>query len=647
MVHKNILAVFIILFCIHLVSGADKADIHVSPSGSDKNPGTAEKPLKTISRAAEIIQPGQTCLVRPGTYRENVSITVSGTAEKPIRFIGDPTGKVVISGTEPVTGKWKRHKDKMYKKKVRRTFSQLFADNKMMIEARWPDMRFKDILNRWSWANTGRGSRYGKINDSKLAATGIDWTGARITLNVAHQFFSWTRTVSSHKAGSPTLTYPKDLPGITHYANKTRPWEDDFYYLSGKLEALNRPGEWYLDKKNKLLYLYTLDGDSPENHTIEIKTRDYGLSAKEIKHVMFSGFEFAACTVDLQACEYVTIDECHLLFPTYSPDLTDMGKPQKPMVCTRLSGEHNSITNSSIAFSNTGGFTVLGSNNLVENCMVHSFCWNGSLKYVGIRVQARPGMKKKETGKSVIRRCSVYNAGNSCVAVYDMPEMVVEYCDIHDGGKACKDVSLLYTHLPLINGTVFRYNWVYGNHASAVSMGIRGDDQTRGLTVHHNVVWNAGWYGIIAKGDNNRIYNNTVLESKKYDILLRDRPEPKKPWRKQWPLLKKQNMNTECYNNYGLKMSASSKKMKALTCGHGHNYSRGKKVFMNKVTLDFMPCKDSPLIDAGKEIEGITNGFKGKAPDIGAYESGGEKWKPGTDWPEAEINKRKYRELVW
>jgi hypothetical protein len=38
--------------------------------------------------------------------------------------------------------------------------------------------------------------------------------------------------------------------------------------------------------------------------------------------------------------------------------------------------------------------------------------------------------------------------------------------------------------------------------------------------------------------------------------------------------------------------------------------------------LDFSLKAGSPAIDAGVELPTITDGFTGKAPDIGAYESG-------------------------
>jgi hypothetical protein len=41
------------------------------------------------------------------------------------------------------------------------------------------------------------------------------------------------------------------------------------------------------------------------------------------------------------------------------------------------------------------------------------------------------------------------------------------------------------------------------------------------------------------------------------------------------------------------------------------------------------PLPDSPLVDAGAVVPPYTDGFVGAAPDIGAYELGGEHWQAG------------------
>lgn len=57
-------------------------------SGSDANPGTQALPWKTIQKAANTLQAGQTVVVAGGQYNERVHVTTSGTAGAPIVFQG-------------------------------------------------------------------------------------------------------------------------------------------------------------------------------------------------------------------------------------------------------------------------------------------------------------------------------------------------------------------------------------------------------------------------------------------------------------------------------------------------------------------------------------------------------------------------------
>lgn len=64
----------------------DEDFFYVSPAGSDTNPGTKEKPWKTMKKAAQSVIPGGTVIFEDGIYDETsvTTFTHSGTKEKPI-----------------------------------------------------------------------------------------------------------------------------------------------------------------------------------------------------------------------------------------------------------------------------------------------------------------------------------------------------------------------------------------------------------------------------------------------------------------------------------------------------------------------------------------------------------------------------------
>jgi parallel beta-helix repeat protein len=76
--------------------------LYVSTTGSDSNAGSAQKPLRTITRAASLAKASTTVHVAPGVYKENVKTTRSGTSTGHVRFVSDTKwgAKIVGSGTE-------------------------------------------------------------------------------------------------------------------------------------------------------------------------------------------------------------------------------------------------------------------------------------------------------------------------------------------------------------------------------------------------------------------------------------------------------------------------------------------------------------------------------------------------------------------
>ena len=89
---------FLFSFILLLASHSNAATIFVSSSlGDDGAPGTSGAPLRTITKALELAGPGDTVLVKAGTYNERLTITKSGQPGRPI----------VIQGERGSTGEWR------------------------------------------------------------------------------------------------------------------------------------------------------------------------------------------------------------------------------------------------------------------------------------------------------------------------------------------------------------------------------------------------------------------------------------------------------------------------------------------------------------------------------------------------------------
>lgn len=73
--------------------------IYVSPEGFDGYPGHSPTwAVKTIQRAAELASPGETVIILPGVYAEDIRIRRGGTADRPVVFRARDPGTVTITG---------------------------------------------------------------------------------------------------------------------------------------------------------------------------------------------------------------------------------------------------------------------------------------------------------------------------------------------------------------------------------------------------------------------------------------------------------------------------------------------------------------------------------------------------------------------
>ncbi|MBA2408490.1 MAG: DUF1565 domain-containing protein [Gammaproteobacteria bacterium] len=92
----------LILLCL-LASPSFAADYYVTPNGNDGSPGSKAQPWKTISKANQVLQPGDTVYVAPGEYRERIEPVRSGQSGK---YRGGPTKS--DSGISGALQQWAR-----------------------------------------------------------------------------------------------------------------------------------------------------------------------------------------------------------------------------------------------------------------------------------------------------------------------------------------------------------------------------------------------------------------------------------------------------------------------------------------------------------------------------------------------------------
>src|SRR5579875_65047 len=101
------------------------AVLHVAKAGNDNADGSESCPFRTINRAANLAEPGDTVMVHAGVYREWVRPAQGGLSnERRITYQAAPGEQVVIKGSERVTG-WEREQGTVWRARVP---NSLFGD---------------------------------------------------------------------------------------------------------------------------------------------------------------------------------------------------------------------------------------------------------------------------------------------------------------------------------------------------------------------------------------------------------------------------------------------------------------------------------------------------------------------------------------
>ncbi|MDZ7620616.1 MAG: DUF1565 domain-containing protein, partial [Patescibacteria group bacterium] len=112
-------------------------DDGVSAAGDDGANGTAERPLRTISAAAKLAQPGDVVTVHEGVYREWVNPPRGGESDaKRIVYQAAAGQRVVIKGSEVVTG-WRKVERGVWKVTLPESFFGGYNPYRDLIRGDW------------------------------------------------------------------------------------------------------------------------------------------------------------------------------------------------------------------------------------------------------------------------------------------------------------------------------------------------------------------------------------------------------------------------------------------------------------------------------------------------------------------------------
>ncbi|WP_372772401.1 right-handed parallel beta-helix repeat-containing protein [Mangrovibacterium sp.] len=636
---KSITQFFLFLF---ISLNAFGKEYHVNGNALNPGNGSADKPFKTIAQAANVMEKGDICFIHAGTYRETIVPKNSGTSSKPITFTGFENDVVIVSATEPVTG-WQKHSGNIYKKSGIKLDmgdgNNVFCNSQKMQIARWPndsdnneyslDAKYIDqTKGTWSMSY---------ISNNEIP--NIDWTGGIIHYLGAHSGCSWERTITDYNKDLNRIhfdTLPDHWPfGDTHSPFRFENSHRGIFYLMNKLEALDAPNEWFYDAKNKELYFYAPEGKNPNNELVEVSARS---QTAEIKadHIRLNRLNFFGGMVTIKG-NFNEITNCMVKHGAERLITNLKGAALNDAAVQVLAGNHNRIEKCVLENGTINGLYLSkeSEDNLVQNCIVQYFNTSGIHAQLLNSAGARNRILKNSFYGSA--RDGVKVTGNDSEFGYNH----VQKCLISgaDGG-------LFYvTGRSIPVNVELHHNWfhdAYGaEHAGKKATGIYLDNNAAGYIVHHNVVWDVEWGGLHFNWNalKNEIYNNTfwnvgVPEQSVIDSWVPVRNNERFNVRDNTLYNNISDVRPWWHSGDGTKFRVDEKEFMGDEADNDFQYNEqfAEVPFSIDAANRFAPMAGSPLIDKGVVVKGITDGFNGSAPDLGAYEVGGEYWVPGVYW---------------
>ena len=344
-----------ILFTIHRPTFA--LELHVAPNGDDAHPGTLQRPLASLTGARDAIrrrretqaidEPIQV-LVADGTYQLTAPFVLqpqdSGTSTLPITYRAAEGARPMFTGGRTVTN-WVPADDGVWTTKIDSVarsdwyFEQLFVDGQRATRARTPnqfylymqDVRQEELSGPSRRARRARQFVRMRPEDFTILQKLTPQQLQDVNVLIYHKWDNTRRFIDS--LDSQRHEWISSGEGMKSW----NPWKPNTrFHLENFRDALDAPGEWFLDRDGTLSYrplpgqdmtqatvvaprvdrFILIQGDSDQGEFVE----HVSIQGLRFQHAAWNtppeGFEAAQAAAPIEAvvmldgARNVAIDDC-------------------------------------------------------------------------------------------------------------------------------------------------------------------------------------------------------------------------------------------------------------------------------------------------------------------------------------------------
>ncbi|MBC8009977.1 MAG: right-handed parallel beta-helix repeat-containing protein, partial [Burkholderiales bacterium] len=564
--------------------------------------------------------------------------------------------------------------------KERMTGCQVFVDGEPMSEARWPNtptpmaIRRTEAAIALSGAYTATGAVGSLIYDALYRNAGLDAFAADVWQNGIIIFApgsQWYRRVSTITGNTPAGADSEVRFTFNPYSEASNREDADIgdpFFLMGRRAALDAEREFFFDTiqgtsttvgrdgPRHMLYLRLPGSVAPAGRVIEMRRRTYAIDLTAVSNLRFENLRVLAGRIrtgaDTANCTFSGIEMEYGAY-TWQEELGDTWDAS-----VHVQGSGHQFLDSSVCNTTGYGFFVKSGNNIVIRNSVVS-----EVFITGVQL---------ETGATNVRveNVTVYNIASSGISGGGKPHQVLYSHGYLSGLFATDCATLGAGGIGDALGSEWAYNWMhtalgavnssrdwYGTPAIRLDAGFAGNGPSNFL-IHHNVVWNTTQPGSAISIWALR-YNQTNFDDMKvklYNNSVDQQIGFTETFGAATGIPRVASLKTtQLINNVtgvGLGINSSS------TDATGKLYITDMVVknnlFPNRSIPDnptpphsanrqgatgwidlalppygFQLSPTSQAINTGAVIPGVTDGFVGAAPDIGAFEYGLKPFVPG------------------
>ncbi|MDO6760449.1 right-handed parallel beta-helix repeat-containing protein [Tamlana sp. 2_MG-2023] len=622
------------LLLFHLVFGFMQAkDIYVAKNGKNTNNGTFGAPYLTISKAASIANAGDVVIIRGGTYWETVTPKNSGSPGNPIIFKSYQNEKVIVSAMQ-LLDNWTADGNGIWKTTVNWDLGQrnfVVNGSTVLDLARWPN---NTDANRFSLNSVRNEPPNASANKALYGGSqdGVDKNA--FLLNPFIPNWNWADGGSllfyGDRQGSGWSTWKAKIKSssngrINFDANKNVPWIMNFhppgdygdFYLEGIKQALDYQNEWYFNAKTKTLFVKLPGNAKPKPWAVQMAKRElcFNLEGKNNIHIQNLATFGGSIVIKGNGNK---VSGCTVFYGSMTRGISPGINTGVNAIFIKSNSYNTVIERSEIAYGDGSGVWDSGRNTFIKNNYIHDFGYSGM--YDG------PVMARGGGSNTKVLQNRIDKGGRDALQITN-PGSEVAWNNISNSNLISDDCALLYTIGKGLNMKI-HHNWFHdaqGRGKLKKAAGIYLDNDSENVQIFRNVVWNVEWTAVQINwnGTNIDIFNNTFVKAQGGTMGAWHKPGT------QFSNVKVWNNITDKYavNNQGNQETETTWEPQS----NKQNNLVNNTSFVNFANNDFKLKSGSAAIDKGRVIQGITDGFKGNKPDVGAFELG-DNWKAGPNW---------------